>query len=419
MGSRIATIWVVLWTAAQWWACGSGEAPAGQEGGRCRSDFTCDMGLECLSNRCVRLGEDASGDNGPPDGRDPGGGDLSDLAGVDTGDGQDGQLPDLDGVQDHPDGCIADCSNRECGGDGCGGSCGTCKGADVCVEGVCLPGTYECRAGMCRVRAGTFWMGSNIDGTQCPGNALDVLGKWTEMPCHEVYVPEFWIDRTEVTVAEYQAYLDDRGPDCTNPGDGKSCSWPVAYLCNVGHPDRMQYPANCLTWFQADGYCQWAGKRLCSEAEWEKAARGTDGRLYPWGNEEADCTRAFVQERQDPNSWCGGPLPTWPVGSRPQAVSPYGCLDMAGNVFEWVMDLGHPNYNGAPVDGSAWTQDTPDNPWNWYGIMRGGSQLEPGYRARAAARATAVVHVGTLYDSVRQDYGVRCCRDTPPEEVVP
>jgi formylglycine-generating enzyme required for sulfatase activity len=166
-------------------------------------------------------------------------------------------------------------------------------------------------AGMVFVPAGAFWMGS--DEPDADGDAR---------PRRRVYVASFYIGRTEVTNAEFRRFR----PSFTFP---------------AGH-DR--YPVTEVTYENAAAYCRWASGRLPTEAEWEKAARGTDGRRYPWGN-TWDVTRGNF--RRGPHDRGVSPAPAatvcWinqrglrPVGSFPTGASPYGALDMAGNAWEWV-----------------------------------------------------------------------------------
>jgi serine/threonine-protein kinase len=185
---------------------------------------------------------------------------------------------------------------------------------------------------MIYVPEGTFWMGA---GENDPGGD-DVR------PQHEVYLDAFWIDQTEVTNAQYGR--------CVSAG---ACDPPEHHgsLTREDYYDDAEfgdYPVLAVTWYQADGYCRWAGKRLPTEAEWEKAARGTDKRLYPWGN-EFDGTRLnscdVNCEAESRNAdWDDGHADTAPVGSYPAGASPYGALDMAGNVREWVADWADTTY---------------------------------------------------------------------------
>ena len=170
---------------------------------------------------------------------------------------------------------------------------------------------------MVPVPAGPFQMGCNeaVDG-DCDSD---------ELPYHEVTLDAYEIDETEVTVAAYAACV--QAGACAEPDTGYNG-------CNWGAADRAEHPVNCVDWGQAGAYCAWAGKRLPTEAEWEKAARGTDGRRYPWGNATASCDFAVMY---DGGVGCGTGT-TWPVGSKPAGASPCGALDMAGNVWEWVAD---------------------------------------------------------------------------------
>ncbi|HEV2992583.1 MAG TPA: bifunctional serine/threonine-protein kinase/formylglycine-generating enzyme family protein [Candidatus Angelobacter sp.] len=142
-------------------------------------------------------------------------------------------------------------------------------------------------------------------------------------------LPAFYIDETEVTNSAYRKFCDQAG----HPYPEKP-PWDAQYF------DKPQYPVVNVSWDDAVAYAQWAGKRLPTELEWEKAARGTDGRLWPWGN-SFDSARANLEGEQD------GYLYAAPVGSFPSGKSPYGALDMAGNVWEWVAD----GYD--PATGSA------------------------------------------------------------------
>ena len=142
---------------------------------------------------------------------------------------------------------------------------------------------------------------------------------------------DFSIDRTEVTVAAYAACV--RSGKCTQPGTGDNCNW--------GKESRASHPINCVDWKQATAYCAAAGKRLPTEQEWEHAASGTDGRTYPWGNQEPSNQACW--NRSDG---------TCPVGAFPAGASPYGALDMAGNVWEWTSS----NYdaNTRFIRGGGW-----------------------------------------------------------------
>ena len=181
------------------------------------------------------------------------------------------------------------------------------------------------------VPAGEFLMGTNdVEAKR------DIAGgrAYPEIPQFTYYLDDYWIDKYEVTNQQYHACMD--AGICTEPHRVGSYTYPD-YFTN---PIYDNYPVVWVNWFQATAYCEWAGRRLPTEAEWEKAARGTDGRKYPWGNEpysvdkanicDVNCTRTHsLAEYND------GFADLAPIGSFPAGVSPYGALDMAGNAWEW------------------------------------------------------------------------------------
>jgi formylglycine-generating enzyme required for sulfatase activity len=145
----------------------------------------------------------------------------------------------------------------------------------------------------------------------------------------------FQIDRYETTVSRYAECVGAGG--CELPGfDSRYCNW--------GKPGRELHPINCVDWARSKAFCEWAGGRLCSGAEWERAARGPDGRKFPWGDQQPTCQRAVMVAEDGVSYGCGHDS-TMPVGSRALGVSAEGVHDLAGNVWEWVGDL--------PVEGDG------------------------------------------------------------------
>jgi formylglycine-generating enzyme required for sulfatase activity len=194
------------------------------------------------------------------------------------------------------------------------------------------------------VPAGKFDMG-------CDSGCIDA----DEQPLHKVYLDEFYIDIYEVTNAKYAECVD--AGVCDPPAYKNSYSHNNYY----GKPTYDNYPVIYVDWDMAGTYCAWRGKRLPTEAEWEKAARGTDGRIYPWGSHSVTCKYA-----NGDNDLCGLSDPN-AVGSYPDGASPYGALDMAGNVWEWVYDWYKANY---------YTSSPSNNPTGpssgTYRVIRGG-----------------------------------------------
>jgi formylglycine-generating enzyme required for sulfatase activity len=180
-------------------------------------------------------------------------------------------------------------------------------------------------------------------------------GNTDEQPQHEVTLPAYCIDRTEVTVAAYAECVAAKGCSAA-PLRVNWTNYSLELVkrfsrwCNGN--DRPDHPINCVDWDHAAAYCTWKGKRLPTEAEWEYAARGNDGRVYPWGKEPpsakwlnargdefvAITKRELKEDRQTMYNGNDGWETTAPVGSYPEGRSPFGALDMAGNVWEWTAD---------------------------------------------------------------------------------
>jgi eukaryotic-like serine/threonine-protein kinase len=220
---------------------------------------------------------------------------------------------------------------------------------------------------MMYVPAGNFEMGSNTFDSD-------------EKPVHTVYLDAFWIDRTEVTNEMFAAFLNDQGNQdeggaaWLNAGDGEKRINQSGGLWQAESGYRG-HPVVEVTWYGAAAYCEWTGKRMPTEAEWEKAARGTISRTYPWGD-KIDCTKANYSGKE---GGCVGD--TNIVGSYPGGASPYGALDMAGNVWEWVADWYDSNYYGRSSDSNPTGPSSGDAR-----VLRGGSWSSSGSSARSADR---------------------------------
>jgi len=218
------------------------------------------------------------------------------------------------------------------------------------------------------VSAGNFTMGSD-SGSRYRD----------EEPVHTVYLDAFWIDQTEVTNVEYALCVQD----------GR-CSLPQN-TTQYFDSNYANHPVVSVSWNDATAFCSYAGGRLPTEAEWEKAARGADGRTYPWGNDAPN------NNLLNYNNAVGA---TTEVGGYPNGASPYGALDMAGNVWEWVADWYNETYYGS----SPLSNPLGPNSGEWR-VVRGGAWLDGAYSVRSAVRYALAPTVVTV-----SHIGFRCAR---------
>jgi formylglycine-generating enzyme required for sulfatase activity len=220
---------------------------------------------------------------------------------------------------------------------------------------------------MVYIPAGTFLMGSE-DGEE------------DEQPIHEVHLDAYWIDRTEVTNAMFAAFLNEEGnqsQEGTSWLDSADTDVRIHQVEGEWMADSNfeQHPVTEVTWYGAAAYCQWVGRRLPTEAEWERAARGEEGFVYPHGNTAPTCNQANYRG-------CVGY--TTIVGSHLGGASPYGVLDMAGNVFEWVSDwYGGDYYQESP-------HENPSGPSSGgMRVQRGGSWYSTLFVLRTTNRSNS------------------------------
>ena len=230
-------------------------------------------------------------------------------------------------------------------------------------------------APMVLVPAGEFTMGSD-------------KGDEDESPIHRVYLHTFYIDKFEVTNGRFAKFVD--AIQSEPPWGFADKDTPVV------HADR---PVRWVNWMDAMGYCLWAGKRLPTEAEWEKAARGTDGRVYPWGNDLPTSAHAVYGLKE------GGAETTSSIGDRDKGQSPYGAHDLAGNLYEWVTDWYAEDFYANFVMNPSISPRGPSE--GTAKVQRGGSYINSPYRLRSTFR--------TKGDPTEPDpnVGFRCAQDLP------
>ncbi|MGZ8211871.1 MAG: SUMF1/EgtB/PvdO family nonheme iron enzyme [Burkholderiales bacterium] len=236
-----------------------------------------------------------------------------------------------------------------------------------------------------------FWRGAPADEVTGKDGApavripegVFVMGDDEISPQREIYTDAFYMDKFEVTVARYARFLKSTGS--VAPPEG----WD-----EVDVERGADLPVVGVDWHDADAYCRWAGKRLPTEAEWEKAARGTDGRLYPWGNETPAADRANFQNTS-PKAYDGGLAR---VGAHPAGRSPFGVHDMAGNAAEWVADWYAESFRRSDRRNPTGPQSGTTR------VVRSGGRFDPGERIGATKRYFASP------DFRSEEIGFRCAR---------
>ena len=266
----------------------------------------------------------------------------------------------------------------------CPTSCSWDGGCDLDghCDGTCMPGSPYVPVEWVWIQGGTYSMGPDIYGHGA---------------AHTVTVASFWITRSEVTNAQYGACRD---AVCTVPDwDNRSC------MIEDPWARYGRHPVICVNWQQAKTYCEWAEGRLCSEAEWEYAARSRGrAQSYPWGDADATCERAVMND-PDAGFYGCGTRSTAEVCSRSAPGSGHtgdsdqGVCDLSGNVEEWLEDCWHYTYEGAPTNGTAWTTDCGNEAL----AVRGGSFSDAPGGLLASTR-------GARLDDSYSIMGIRCCR---------
>ncbi|MBZ0118307.1 MAG: formylglycine-generating enzyme family protein [Sandaracinaceae bacterium] len=258
-------------------------------------------------------------------------------------------------------------------------------GSPRCPAGAVVAGaecTVQCPEGMVPVVGATFRMGS-LDGDA------------DERPVREVVITSFCIDTTEVTVDAYRACVAAQACSPPQTDDLDNTFRPS----RRGFPDRARHPINGVSWEDARAYCAWRGRRLPTEAEWEYAARGTDGRTFPWGDD-----RPARYSNGGPWPECASPPGfedcVGPVGSQPLAASPFGAQDMAGSVWEWTSDWYGPY-------GASQARDPAGPASGAHRVLRGGSAGR--FQDRRAANRS---HGPPTSRSLA--VGFRCARSSEP-----
>lgn len=256
-------------------------------------------------------------------------------------------------------------------------------------EGLCAQAALPFEPEMVLIPAGPFWMGTSTGQIQWLASEYEPARKWVEKgyfdrerPHHLVMLDEYWIGRYPVTVGQYRAFVEAAGYSDRRVWTAAGWCWREGrlqpdYWDDEAWAGDVRLPVVGVSWYEAYAYCRWLseetgrGYRLPSEAEWEKAARGTDGRMWPWGN---GFDAAFCNVRA---TEVGRTVPVGRFG--PAGDSPFGCAEMVGNVSEWTAT----RFDVYPVESGGGREDPAGDAER---VTRGGSWHSPILRARTVSR---------------------------------
>ena len=260
----------------------------------------------------------------------------------------------------------------------------------------CMSGIKDdTKENMIFIPEGSFTMGFKID------NDHD-WGDMDEEPVHQVTLSSYWIDKYEVTSSNFTKFLNENKNEAHRFIE-ITPSVTVQFDDNVYQPRKglENYPVNRVSWFGADAYCKWKEKRLPTEAEWEKAARGTDQRIFPWGNEFPDNSRVTFRRKFSEKGF----HVMEPVEGMKNGISPFRVHQMAGNVWEWVSDW---------FDATAYQDENridPKGPESGISkVLRGGNWYYKAYYMRTTYRFNERPDIFKVWQ------GFRCARQAKPSD---
>lgn len=259
-----------------------------------------------------------------------------------------------------------------------------CKNGKWVDEGDCVSGSVT-------IPAGSFKMGceKDMEGS-CPENAV---------PVHDVSLSGYVMDKFEVPVELFEKCIAENVCTNDNADEPHYRTSSESDKCNIGNPERKNHPANCVTWYGAKAYCEWLGKRLPTEAQWENAAKSGKVQIYPWGNTpEASCDNTVMKSSAN---GCGSNT-TSPVGSKAAGVSEQGIFDLSGNVSEYTEDWYEKKFYSTEAASEADTQGPAEPEKDKYKVIRGGSYIYGENHTRASFRSSSKL------DDPAIDFGFRC-----------